>query len=356
MENFKFCTVLSIPNNDLLETPISSNDTLELWGQRNKFWKPGQTLKVSFLEGEKHIQDKVIQFAKEWENYANIHFDFGNYKEDAQIRISFRKGAGSYSYIGTDCLSTPKSNPTMNFGWFDLNTSDEEYSRTVLHEFGHALGFGHEHQSPAGNIPWDKEKVYEYYWRTQKWDRKKVDENLFEKYKDSNTNYSQFDPHSIMLYSVPEELTIGDFKTEWNTRLSETDKKYALMFYPDGFKERLAALFGYVKNARLMATESRTEPQEGHLNWAIIHEIPLVQTEVGNDVQRTLDTLDGLNKEQINEIFGYMKNGQLIITTGKTEPHEGHVNWAKNKELDVVKQEIKNDANVIKDNERYRII
>jgi len=51
----------------------------------------------------------------------------------------------------------------MNFGWFDDNTSDSEFSRTVIHEFGHALGMIHEHQHPLAAIPWDKDKVYTYY-------------------------------------------------------------------------------------------------------------------------------------------------------------------------------------------------
>ncbi len=47
-------------------------------------------------------------------------------------------------------------------GWLEPDTPNDEYRRVVLHEFGHALGGIHEHQSPAsGVIPWDKPKVYE---------------------------------------------------------------------------------------------------------------------------------------------------------------------------------------------------
>lgn len=31
--------------------------------------------------------------------------------------------------------------------------------RTVLHETGHALGFGHEHQSPHVPIQWNQQEV-----------------------------------------------------------------------------------------------------------------------------------------------------------------------------------------------------
>lgn len=53
----------------------------------------------------------------------------------------------------------------MNYGWLYPDTPDQEYSRVVLHEFGHALGAIHEHQHPEAAIPWDKPKVYEYYAR-----------------------------------------------------------------------------------------------------------------------------------------------------------------------------------------------
>lgn len=357
MEKIKLCTQMpldkSFNENEISIMNLIRTDPAEIFSDNRKLWKTGTVLKVSFLDGERFIQDKVIQFAKEWENYVNIQFDFGDYKEDAHIRISF-KGEGSWSYIGTDCL-LEKNKPTMNYGWFDQNTSDDEYSRVVLHEFGHALGFPHEHQSPVGNIPWDPKKVYEYYSKLG-WDESKVNKNVLEKYDRSFTNFSDFDSQSIMLYAIPEELTIGDFKTEWNTHLSDTDKEYASRWYPGGFKERIKNTFGYVKNARLMATENLTEPQGGHVHWAIIHAIPIVQKEIANDLQRTLDTLDGLNKEQLDEIFGYMKNGRLMITTGQIEPHEGHVHWAIGQTAEVVRQEIKNDANIVRENEKFRVI
>jgi hypothetical protein len=57
----------------------------------------------------------------------------------------------------------------MNFGWLNNNTSEKEYNAVVLHEFGHALGFEHELQMACYEIPWDVEKVIEYYKETQNW-------------------------------------------------------------------------------------------------------------------------------------------------------------------------------------------
>lgn len=93
-----------------------------------------------------------MQYANEWSKYANITFKFIT-SGTAQIRVTFTQGAGSYSYLGTQALNRPSNSETMNFGWFNDSTTDTEFSRTTIHEFGHALGMIHEHQHPLANIP-----------------------------------------------------------------------------------------------------------------------------------------------------------------------------------------------------------
>lgn len=123
-----------------------------------KLWKPGRTLRVTFMDGEPGVHQRVEQFAHEWSRYANIKFVFGS-DPASEVRISFLQ-PGSWSYIGTDVLTIPRNQPTMNFGWLKSSTPNDEYSRVVIHEFGHAIGCIHEHQNPATNIPWNKEAVY----------------------------------------------------------------------------------------------------------------------------------------------------------------------------------------------------
>jgi hypothetical protein len=85
--------------------------------------------------------------------------------------------------VGTDALSIPRSEPTMNFGWLTPESDDDEFSRVVTHEFGHALGAVHEHQNPAAEIPWDKPKVYDYYAGAPNfWTKEQVEINLFQRY------------------------------------------------------------------------------------------------------------------------------------------------------------------------------
>jgi serralysin len=199
----------------------------------NKYlWEPGQTIHVRFLEGIPEVQDKVKEYAKKWEKYANIKFEFGN-KPDSEIRISFDENDGSWSYIGTYCKEIDSDKATMNYGWLKPNTPDTEYSRVVLHEFGHALGCIHEHQNPTANIPWDKEAVYNYYMGPpNNWSKEEVDNNLFARYSKDITSFTDFDPTSIMLYSVPNKHTIGDYEVVGGVLLSEKDMEFIQKMYP----------------------------------------------------------------------------------------------------------------------------
>lgn len=194
-------------------------------------WQPGRTLRVHFLHGDTRVHERIERHAHEWSRYANIRFNFVR-DPGAEIRISFDQ-PGSWSYIGTDALTLPETEATMNFGWLRADTPDVEVRRVVLHEFGHALGFGHEHQNPAVTIPWDREAVYRFYASAPNfWSREQVDTNIFQHYDRDQSQFSEFDPQSIMLYPVPNALTIGDFEIGWNNKLSETDKRYARKVYP----------------------------------------------------------------------------------------------------------------------------
>jgi hypothetical protein len=115
-----------------------------------KMWPNGSTLRVRFMGGT-HEQQLLAQGqAGWWSEHASLNFDFNN-AADAEIRISFNPSDGAWSYVGTDCLNIPKNQATMNLGFQDGGTSG--------HEFGHAIGLGHEHQNPAGGIEWNEDAV-----------------------------------------------------------------------------------------------------------------------------------------------------------------------------------------------------
>lgn len=120
----------------------------------------------------------------------------------------------------------------MNFGWFNDDTPDNEFSRTIIHEFGHALGCVHEHSSPAATIPWNRDAVYAYYLATQGWNKAQVDAQLFSEWSAATTEFSAFDAASIMEYPVPASLTTNGFTIGWNRVLSEGDKAFIREMYP----------------------------------------------------------------------------------------------------------------------------
>lgn len=197
-----------------------------------KMWNPGRTLKICFLDGGAIQKKKVIAHAKRWLNYANIKFRFVS-GQNATIRISFRAGFGSWSTIGTDAFSVSPDEPTMNFGWLKATTAEEEYKRVVVHEFGHVLGCIHEHQSPAGNIHWNKPVVYKYFEGfPNNWTKEEIDHNLFEKYSKNITQFSQLDPESIMMYPIPKAFTLDGFEVAMNKTLSPTDIRFIEEKYP----------------------------------------------------------------------------------------------------------------------------
>jgi hypothetical protein len=121
----------------------------------------------------------------------------------------------------------------MNLGGLRRWTPADDLRAVTLHEFGHALGLIHEHQSPAAAIPWNKPAVYDYYAGPPNyWTPEQVERNLFGLYDGEVTQYSHFDPQSIMLYPIDPALTLDGSATGWNRALSETDKSFVGQLYP----------------------------------------------------------------------------------------------------------------------------
>lgn len=198
-----------------------------------KMWTPGEIIKYGVIDlngNPESLKDTVKKYAEIWENYANINFEYTEKLSEAQVRIGMEKGS-SWSFIGRDALLVDSNTKTMNFGW--LSGDAELNQRVILHEFGHVLGFVHEHNGPAANIKWQKSLVYKYYAQSPTfWSKDLVDENVMFKYSQTLTNYSDYDENSIMHYPIDPRLTTDYRGTPFNADLSVTDKQYAAIFYP----------------------------------------------------------------------------------------------------------------------------
>jgi hypothetical protein len=188
----------------------------------SKAWPVGSRLRCRFLEGSPTQRERVVQKAKMWEQYANIHIDFVTTHSE-HVRIAFQAGEGSWSAIGHDALNRAyfrATEPTMNFGWLTDTTDD-------------ALGCIHEHQSPTEKLKWNVDAVLAAFsGPPNNWDRATIESNILDKYSHTGIHATVFDRDSIMLYQFPAELFLDHEATPLNTKLSKKDKAYIAHLYP----------------------------------------------------------------------------------------------------------------------------
>jgi len=210
-------------------------------------WPVGRTLKVCFYEGSPELRQSIMASALKWFEGGNINLsmDFGappalrtcsptpdskNFFED--IRIGYR-ARGLWSYIGVD--SHRVTGPSMNFENYDLFSPDPTtMNSVVMHEFGHALGLHHEHQSPGSpcrnefNTQLIKDK---YGWTDQD-----ITTNIAALENNSSAySWSGYDPNSIMMYSLSPDLFVranSPCQVPQNFKLSAEDKKAIRRAYP----------------------------------------------------------------------------------------------------------------------------
>ena len=195
-------------------------------------WDNGKTLYVKILNGSPRYKAMIQKYAKEWEKYANIKFQFvevGN--SHIRVILTGNDGGGNYSKLGTMALMVPQDEHTLHLDTTSFTTPEYTYT-AIVHEFGHAIGLMHEHMSPVSGIHWDKNRVYASYKMSQGWDKDMVDAQLFKKYNTSYTNGTKYDSKSIMHYPISRwETTVG-YYVDWNYSISEGDKALVAALYP----------------------------------------------------------------------------------------------------------------------------
>ncbi|MFD4570712.1 M12 family metallopeptidase [Streptomyces sp. NPDC058417] len=212
----------------------------------------GATRWVSWV-GDKEQRDVVRDGFRAWEDLGiGVSFAEVSDRTEAELRIGFQHGDGSWSAVGRDALRVGLHERTMNFGW-DLTPPGER--ATALHGIGHALGMQHEHQSPYAGIHWDDEAVYaDLAGPPHHWSRDRTYLNVLRKLDPAEANGSVWDPHSVMQYPLPAGLVLEPEQFRGGIQppggLSPLDKEFVLRWYPPRGTSRPPALVPF-RSARL---------------------------------------------------------------------------------------------------------
>jgi hypothetical protein len=176
-----------------------------------------------------NLRTRIISHMNAWTRTGSISFVWTS--GTGQIRIS-RGGGGYYSYLGTDVLLIPKNRQTMNLQSFTMNTPESEYKRVVRHETGHTLGCPHEHMRKALVARLDPQKAYDYFLRTQGWDKATVDAQVLTPLDERSLMSTPPDQTSIMCYQLPGSITRDGRPILGGNDINATDYAFIGKIYP----------------------------------------------------------------------------------------------------------------------------
>lgn len=226
-------------------------------------WPPSfAKLRVCFLGGSDATNASVANVASTWNQVAqlSLKLDFGNAQKprrcgqgrDSQIRVSYDK-PGFWSLLGQySIVYAAQEEASLNLEGMDQVDPNVllagEYKGVILHEFGHAFGMLHEHQSPvatcANEFNWDF--IFKYLsGPPNNWDEETIKFNLVP-YGGDDLMMTSFDPQSIMLYSFPAEYYLAGAKSNCyigssNIDISGADKATVEYMYPADVASRAQA-------------------------------------------------------------------------------------------------------------------
>lgn len=229
----EFADVAVSVNPENRRVPLAAPDGFEAAGEPARFWRPGTTLRVLFLDGEPALRVRVLAAAAAWTAHANLDLAAVS-GGAAEIRVSF-VGDGNWSALGTDAVAPamfPPDQPTMCLSEVP-GAAPARVDRLARHEFGHAIGLVHEHSSPASGMRWDREAVLaELAGPPNHWSPAEVEWNVFHRYAATTTQHTEFDPLSVMLYAFPASWTLDDVSHRENSELSALDAAFVRAAYP----------------------------------------------------------------------------------------------------------------------------
>ena len=201
-----------------------------------KRWPSGGVkLKVGFLDKPPaDLRTRILLHMNAWGKSANVQFIES--RSNPQVRIARASNppdmSGYWSYLGTDILSIPAGQPTMNLEAFTMDTPESEFVRVVRHEAGHTLGFPHEHMRLELVKKIDEAKAIAFFGRTQGWTPDEVRAQVLTPLEQSSILSSKADAKSIMCYQIPGLITKDGKPIVGGKNIDKTDHAFAASVYP----------------------------------------------------------------------------------------------------------------------------
>lgn len=301
------------PGRDLAERILKSKDSavanaLQGVVSRSRIWPRATRVRIAFNGGSLAVRKLIANAAAEWERSTGLTLDFwtdssqtlfrewgaGDVVYQGDIRIGFERGenGGYWSMVGmssVDPLQRRAGETSLNLEGFDVQPP-REWRQIVLHEFGHAMGFQHEHQSPfstcevefrwhdePGYVPTTDSRlggafvqdvngrrpgIYRYLGGPpNNWKSDRVNFNLKRLAFDKDLATTAFDPASIMKYYFEPDMFVrgraSQCFSEPNVGLSAQDRSVASAVYS------FAASSPQAQEAALAAAARRTADSLG---------------------------------------------------------------------------------------------
>jgi hypothetical protein len=198
-----------------------------------KYWgKAGVRLTVGFLDNPTaDLRSRILSHMNSWSQFANVQFV--ETSSDAQVRIARNSRDGYWSYLGTDILSIPSDQQTMNLDSFSMATDDSEFYRVVRHETGHTLGFPHEHTRSQIVDRINRDKAIAYFEQTQGWSQDEVIAQVLTPLDNSALIATeQADTQSIMCYWLPASIMKDGVAVAGGPDIDATAARFAASVYP----------------------------------------------------------------------------------------------------------------------------